>query len=290
MDHENLIKTVCAKQFNVKEADVSLVKRLMGGMSNYTYVVDIAGQYHTFRIPGKNAERFVDRYEEAYHINRIRDLNLNNNTVYLDTTTGIKIAEYIEGVPLHEKDPHQYLESASKLLKRVHNSGITSPHHYAPFKRLDTYEGYLMAYEHTHGERYYGLKERLLSYRDFLDSFERVLTHGDAQISNFIVSEDALKLTDWEFSGMNDPFYDIACFGNVNFDHALALLPVYLEGDIDQVSWNRLHLWRAFQCLQWHNVAWYKHYIGLSKDLSIDFEKVALMYLDKATNMLEQVK
>lgn len=290
MDHETHIRTVCAEQFEVNPKDVSLVKRLMGGMSNYTYVVDVKGKYYTFRIPGKNAEKFVDREVEAYHINRIRELNINNNTVYLDTKSGIKIAEYIEGVPLHEKDPLKYLDQATQILKRVHNSGIKSPHDYAPFERLNTYEDYLHAYDHTHGSRYQELKSRLLKHRPFLDSFERVMTHGDAQISNFIAQDDDLKLTDWEFSGMNDPFYDLACFGNANFDHALALLPVYLEGDVDDVSWNRLHLWRTFQCLQWHNVAWYKHYIGLSKDLSVDFEKVANMYLDKATHMLNQVK
>ena len=36
--------------------DAKLAKRLLGGMSNYTYVVESEGQKYTFRVPGKHAE------------------------------------------------------------------------------------------------------------------------------------------------------------------------------------------------------------------------------------------
>ena len=44
--------------------DAAIVKRLEGGMSNYTYVVTTRGKKFTYRVPGKYAEKFVDRAEE----------------------------------------------------------------------------------------------------------------------------------------------------------------------------------------------------------------------------------
>ena len=95
---------------------------------------------------------------------------------------------------------------------------------------------------------------------------------------------------DWEFAGNNDPYYDIACFGNNDFDHAEKLLPVYLEKEPTTEDFNRLYFFRTFQCLQWNNVAWYKEYIGLSKDLGVDFKFFANLYLDKAEKLLKSMK
>jgi thiamine kinase-like enzyme len=290
MEHLELIQTVCHKVFKVNKEAITIENRLMGGMSNYTYVINVAGSLYTFRIPGKNASVFVDREIEAYHIELVESLNLNNDTVYLDQETGYKIAKYIEGKPLHELNPIDYLKEASDVLKRIHESSIKSKYDYAPFVRLKKYEDLVKAYDFNHSERYYTYKNTLLQYKDFLDTFEKTLAHGDSQISNFVVTKDDLKLMDWEFTGNNDPFYDIACFGNANFDHALALLPVYLNHEPSKEDFNRLYLWRTFQCLQWHNVAMYKEFIGLSQDLHVDFKKVAALYLDKAEALLANLK
>jgi len=289
-NHESLIKSVTSEVLNVKEENVSIDFRLMGGMSNFTYVIKVDDERYTFRIPGKNASKFVDREVEKTHIDLVDDIDLNNETIYLDLESGIKIAKYIEGTPLHQTKTLDYLEEAAEILRKVHHSGIKSPHDYNPFKRIETYEKYLEAFDYTHDSRYFEYKKTLFSYQDFLSQFEKTFTHGDAQISNFIVSEDKMYLTDWEFGGMNDPFFDIAQFGNKDFDHAIALLPIYLKRTPKYKDYKRLYLWRADLCLQWHNVAVYKHLIGLSEDLQIPFDKVADMYLDKARDLLAKLK
>ena len=206
------------------------------------------------------------------------------NTIY-------KIAEYLEGTPLHELDPLDYLKEVAEVLHKIHESGKKSQYNYNPLGRLALYENHLTEYDYIHSIRYIDLKQRFLSYNgEFLDETALVLAHGDSQVSNFVVTDNGLKLMDWEFTGNNDPFYDIACFGNTNFDHALALLPVYLGKEPTVRDYNRLYFFRAFQTLQWHNVALYKEFIGLSKDLGVDFMFVANLYLDKAERFLNSIK
>ncbi|MBU1020199.1 MAG: phosphotransferase family protein [Firmicutes bacterium] len=291
MTNEEIIIELCTKVFKTDPSSITIVKRLMGGMSNYTYVIQVNGTFYTFRIPGKKAEKFVDRQIEKYHIDLIDDLGLNNKTIYLDEETGYKIAHYIEGTPLHELDPLKYLTQVAEILHKLHNSNKVSMYDYDPIGRLKMYENHTFEYHHVHSERYNELKKRFLSYTEkYMDRSRLVFAHGDSQVSNFVVSDDSLSLMDWEFAGNNDPFYDLACFGNSNFDHALALLPVYLGKEPSVEDYNRLYFFRSFQCLQWHNVALYKEFIGLSVDLGVDFLFVANLYLDKADRFLNEIK
>lgn len=291
MNNEKIIIEVCTEVFNVKDNEIKVIRRLMGGMSNYTYVIKVKSKLYTFRIPGKKAEKFVDRIIEAHHIGLIEKLNLNNNTIYLDIVTGYKIAEYIEGTPLHELNPLDYLKEASEVLHKIHDSGLKSNYDYNPLGRLSLYENHTTDYGYVHSNRYIELKQKFLSYKDkYMDDSKLVLTHGDSQISNFVITADDVKLMDWEFTGNNDPYYDIACFGNNDFAHALALLPVYLGKEPTTEDYNRLYFFRAFQTLQWHNVALYKEFIGLSKDLGVDFMFISNLYLDKAEKFLNSIK
>jgi len=287
--HEPYIKKVTAEVLGVKPEEVSIDFRLMGGMSNFTYVINVNENRYTFRIPGKKAEKFVDREVEKYHIDLIEGTGLNNETVYLDTESGVKIARYIEGTPLHETKTLDYLEEAANVLRTLHDSNLQSKYNYAPFKRIEQYESYLEEFDYTHEKRYFDYKKDLFAHGEFLARFEQTFTHGDAQISNFVVTDNGLRLMDWEFSGQNDPFFDLAQFGNKDFDHAIALLPIYLKRTPTHDDFKRLYLWRIDLCLQWHNVALYKHMIGLSEDLGIPFDKVASMYLDKAAALLSKL-
>jgi|GEM_PF-16349 phosphoribosyl 1,2-cyclic phosphodiesterase/thiamine kinase-like enzyme len=291
MTNEQIITEAVSQILEVDKKKVQVLHRLMGGMSNYTYVVDVDGKKYTYRIPGKKAEKFVDRQIEKENIEIVSELGLNNETLYLDLENGHKLAEFIAGNPLSEQDPMQYLKQVADVLKSIHNSGLKAVNDYDPLSRLSLYESYLQEFSHDHGMRYKKLKDQWLQLvPKYMDSSRLVLCHGDSQISNFVVSGEKLYLMDWEFTGNNDPFYDIACFGNNDFNHALALLPVYLGHEPSLEEYNRLYFFRAYQALQWHNVALYKEYIGLSVDLGVDFKFVANLYLDKAERFLNEIE
>ncbi len=291
MTNEQIMKEVTSQVFGINPEEVEVVERLMGGMSNYTYVLKVADKKYTFRIPGKNAGKFVDRDIEQKNINLVNQLSLNNHTLFLDVESGYKIAEYIEGQPLSELNPLDYLNQAATLLHKIHESKLVADNDYDPLARLAYYESHLEEYNYTHTERYLKLKKQWNTLaKKYMDKERLTLSHGDSQISNFVVTNNGLRLMDWEFTGNNDPFYDIACFGNNDFNHAISLLPVYLGHKPSTEEYNRLYFFRAFQCLQWHNVALYKEFIGLSVDLGVDFMFVANLYLDKTEKFLSEIK
>ena len=270
----------------MQSQNAKIVMRLEGGMSNYTYVVECNGKKYTYRVPGKFAEKFVDRVEEWENIQEVNRLGLNNITEYVEVRSGEKLAEYVEGTIMSTTDVVSYNEMSVKALKQIHNSNLKF-RDYNAFGRLDNDERYCLETGYVFPQEYLDLRKRLDSLRAAHANVPKVPCHCDYQPTNLVINGDKLYVLDWEFAGMNDPFYDIACYGNVGFDKALALLEAYVGHKPTKEELQRLYFHRAFQCMQWFTVAIFKDRVGLSKDLNMDFNAVAFMFLGMAKDLLE---
>lgn len=267
--------------------DAKIVKRLEGGMSNYTYVVETGGKKYTYRVPGKFAEKFVNRVDEWNNIQEIDKLDLNNKTNYVEIPSGEKLAEYVEGTIMSETDIVSYNAMSVAALKKLHSSDLKLKD-YNAFGRLDDDERYCREMGFTHPEKYLALRRKLEEMRKAYAQVQLVPCHCDYQPTNLVINGDKLFVLDWEFAGMNDPFYDIACYGNAGLDKALSLLASYVGHEPTNDELRRLFFHRAFQCLQWYNVAIFKDLVGLSKDLNMDFNQVALMFMGMAEELVDK--
>lgn len=286
---ENNIKNIINKCFG--ESKHNIVYRLMGGMSNYTYLVSVNDKLYTVRYPGEYAEHFVNRDYEEDGIKLFEQLGLTNKTIYLDKEAGTKVSEYTVGRSLNElknnKEELPY-KDVSNLLKKVHNSGLKAVNDYEPFKRLENYEKDLLELGYVLPNKYLEIKKEFCKYQDYLESQTKVLCHNDSQPSNFILDEESkLFVVDFEFTGMNDPIYDISCFANMEINDGEKLLEVYFNNPTNDEK-KRFYLWRSFQCFQWFNVAMFKELVGMSKTLKLDFNAIAMWYLEEAGNNLSK--
>ncbi len=266
--------------------DAHIVMRLEGGMSNYTYVVESQNKKYTYRVPGKFAEKFVDREEEWANIQEVNRLGLNNITEYVEIRSGEKLAEYVEGTIMSTTDVVSYNAMSVAALKKIHGSDMKFKD-YDAFGRLDADQNYCLETGFVFPQEYHDLRKKLDAIRATQTNVPKVPCHCDYQPTNLVISGDKLYVLDWEFAGMNDPFYDIACYGNAGFDKALSLLEAYVGHKPTKDELQRLYFHRAFQCLQWFNVAIFKDRVGLSKDLNMDFNAVAFMFLGMAKELLE---
>ncbi|MFA5036591.1 MAG: choline/ethanolamine kinase family protein [Candidatus Izemoplasmatales bacterium] len=292
MNHEEVVINYLSEYLHLDKESIRIVDRLKGGMSNSNYVVKAGGKFYTFRIPGKNAFVFVNRSVEEEILTLISPLGIDGNLLLqLNQETGYKISKYVAGTPLMIDNPAAYYEEVSEILHTLHGSGLIAKNDYAPFIRLKYFEELVEKAGIVHFDTYYDIRDRFLKFKPFLANWPLMLCHNDSQPSNFIITpEGRLLLVDWEFGGNNDPLYDIACYGNNDFQYAIGLLPIYLHREPRKEEWQRLYLWRVFQCLQWHNVALYKEAIGLSEELHLNFQLIAEAYIDKANFLFNEAK
>lgn len=287
METERLIQTQAALAFHVRPEDVIIVKRLLGGMSHLTYHIRINDEDFTYRIIGKDGNLFVDRLIEKRNLKIVEPLDINNQTVYFDVESGEKAARYIPGTVLTQVDYRPYLPWVARTLKHLHNSNLEPASDYGLIDRLNLYE----SFTNIKSQPYCTLKETWITrYLAHHADKPKVFCHNDAQRSNMVLTDDKLYLLDWEYAGWNEFYYDIASFGNVQFEDALELLDVYLGRKATQEEQNNVRFYRMFQALQWHQVATRKHMIGLSEVLHFDFEVLAQKYLDLAQRLSIEIR
>ena len=254
-------------------------------MSNYNYKVDSELGLLVVRVPGENADKFVSRKKELYHISLIEDLKINQEIIYLDVESGIKISKYVEGQLINANN----LENLEliKLFKNYHS--LLSTFDYHPFLRIEEFESYC----DNQSEEYFQLKEKLLYYKDYLQSQNKVFCHNDSQPFNMILGSDQIYLLDWEYAGNNDPVYDLVCFsedyGADNENISDDLLRSYF-GEINFDLKKRKILWTIFQSLQWYNVALFKENTGMSAKLDVDFNKVCEFFIDKSKIKFKELR
>ncbi len=284
---EQRIINVVTEAFSCREDDVKIEMRFAGGMSNYTYLVHVKNHPYVVRILGDGGEVLVNPQSEKKHLNNVKSLNITSDVVFFNAKNGVKISEYIDGVPLSAEITDIDFKEVAKSLRRLHQAKLPGED-YDLKGRLRRYEKLL---KNIPGEEYYALKMQwLLLYDTYYINYPKVLCHGDAQRSNLVKNNDQIFLLDWEFAGLNDPYYDIASFGNIDFKDAEKLLSFYLEREPNKEELKHLRFYRMFQVLQWHIVASYKHEIDLSSKLNLDFGKIAQKYLNLANSLFEQIK
>ncbi len=285
--HQDLIIKTFKNYLETEEIRLTECTRFLGGMSNYTYHVVVNDVHYVIRIADDNGKKFVSYPVENLHLFLVEPFNITTKTLYYDTEKGIKISEYISGsdltgAPLVESD----FINVSNILHELHALKIEGVDFDAA-TRLESYEKTLST---PLSKEYFALKSFWLNeLRTTYKDVEHVFCHGDAQRSNILKSASRFYLLDFEFAGLNDPYSDIASFGNISFNDPLLLLDYYLGRKAEPFEVRRLMFNRMYQVLQWHVVAKHKHDIGLSEKLHIDFAKYSANYLRFAGEFRENM-
>jgi thiamine kinase-like enzyme len=190
----------------------AVVEPLMGGITNANFKVDLGGgEVVVIRVPGeRSAELGIDRACEVA-ANRLAALEgIAPDVVAHDEATGCIVTRFVAGRPITTEELRRepMLGDVVATLRRVHTVGRVSAvfDHYAVIGRYhDT--------ARRHGVREpfdYGalaaVVDRVAAAHPFHPT---VLGHNDLLNANFLY-DSAVRILDWEYAAMSDPFFDLA--------------------------------------------------------------------------------
>ena len=158
------------------------------------------------------------------------------------------------------------------LLKKFHDSRIKVGHKFDIFGQIEYYEKLWGGRSSCYGD-YQTTKENIFSLRDFIseNSGEYCLTHIDAVPDNFLFyssesGEEKLQLTDWEYSGMQDPHVDLAMFSIYSFysrSQVDDLIEIYFLGKCPDRTRIKIYCYVAMCGLLWSNWCEFKRSLGV---------------------------
>lgn len=269
MKMENLVQ----KKLQLIFHDESIVfdkSRFTGGLTNYNYIMDIQGTEYVIRQPGGMTNQMIDRSIEKVNNNIASELGLNSECFYFDEITGIKISVYLKNSRnIAQTDPYDpvNIKKVSELMKRIHSSSRQFPNIFDWQAELEKYEQIVKDLNGDFFFDYDQLKKQLL---DFIKENVRDLTsvpcHNDTVPENFIVDrEGKAYLIDWEYSGMNDPSWDVAAYileSRLTEDAIQTLINEYYDTIPPFEEMMKIKCFMLAQDLLWTVWALIRHYNG----------------------------
>ena len=255
------------------EQEITNIQVMKKGMTNRSFYFDVNGEKYLMRIPGEGTSELINRQQEEVVYRAIASRGLCDDPVYINPQNGYKITKYLNNVrtcnPSDEKD----LVRCMKKLREFHEMKLVVPHTFDVFEQIELYE------KLRHGRPsvyldYKETKEKVLSLRPYIEgeTKEWCLTHIDAVCDNFLFyknkddSEEQLQLTDWEYSGMQDPHVDIAMFciySLYNKEQCDHLISIYFDGECDSPTKTKIYCYIAICGLLWSNWCEYKSDLGV---------------------------
>ena len=262
---------VIANVFKADQNDITDITVLKKGMTNRSFLFTVKNEKYIMRIPGEGTDMLINREEEAAVYNAIKGYGLCDEPVYINPKDGHKITKYLNDVRVCDVNSISDLNKCMKKLKQFHELHLKVDHEFDLFGQIDFYES-LWDKQPSMFKDYKQTKANVISLRSFIESVrsEWCLTHIDAVPDNFLLygtddGED-LQLTDWEYSGMQDPHVDIAMFAIYSlFDKTQTdnLIDIYFDNNCDARTRAKIYCYMAVCGLLWSNWCEYKQKLGV---------------------------
>ena len=265
------IRTI-SKTLDCRESDVQDIRVLKKGMTNRSFLFSVNGIKFIMRIPGEGTDQLVNRKleEEVYHV--ISGHGLCDDPLYINSENGYKITKYLHNVRTCDPENETDLKLCMDKLRGMHKLKLAVSETFDIFGQIQFYES-LWEGEPSIFKDYDKTKANVFSLRSFIDSLEKdcCLTHIDAVPDNFLFYTDSdgtekLQLTDWEYSGMQDPHVDVAMFCIYSlYDKSQCdrLIDIYFEGNCDKTTRAKIYSYIATCGLLWSNWCEYKRRVGV---------------------------
>ena len=261
---EKIIKEKISSLLSEEEEVLSVEQ--LGGMTNQNYLVKTTNKQYIVKFFGKGTEKLINRQDEKYNLELLKDLDLDVRNYLFDIEAGIKVNEYIESaITLDSTSIKTKFDKIAPILQTIHASGKELRGEFAPFEEIKKYESLIE--EKIPYANYEAVREEVFSLEKRLADLgvDRKSCHIDLVPENFIESpQGRLYLIDWEYSSMNDPMWDLAALfleSEFTRQEEEAFLSHY-ESEQTPVSREKIAIYKILQDTIWSLWTVYKEEQG----------------------------
>jgi thiamine kinase-like enzyme len=252
---------------------------LEGGITNRNYRSRFGGREVVIRLPGKDTELLeIDRRAERAASEGAFRAGVGPEVAALLDDPPCLVTYFIAGEPISaaELRAPDTLREVGATLRRVHESGEL-PVGFSAFRIVEDYAARVTERDAELPPDYewgHGLATRIeAAMRDA--GHEPAPCHNDLLAANFLRTEDGIRIVDWEYAGMGDPYFDLGNFAvnnELDGDQEAELLACYFAEPTEPARLASLHLMRFmsdFREAMWGVLQ------GVLSDLEFDFRGYA---------------
>ena len=237
----------------------SNLKRL-GGMTNIVHLVETDNINLIVRIPGKGTEDYINRTFEYNNAMAAWRAGISAEIIWSDVEKGIMVSKAINGI---ETMTPKFFSSrkgsparAGLALAKLHNSGETFDFRFDLFNMIDDYLNILSSKNAELPDGYHDIVKAAKPVKEALiaNPMQLAPCHCDPLCENFLDDGNKMWIVDWEYSGMNDPLWDL---GDLSVEAGMdesqesEMLIAYFGKDPTAAQKGRVIIYKAMCDLLW---------------------------------------
>ena len=259
---------------------------LSGGITNRNFLVTATGVSERFvlRLAGNDTHLLgISREVEHAATVAAAGVGVGPEVVAFVRPEGYLVTRFIVGEPVSDAAVHrpETIRRVADSIRRIHD-GPAIPGLFVPFRIVEAYRALAMARGVPIPPAYHlsmAIARRIeLAFLE--NPVELRPCHNDLLNANFIDDGERIRIVDWEYAGMGDPFFDL---GNFSVNHGLspdedAVLLAGYEGAVRPARAARLHLMRIVS--DFREAMWGVLQQGVST-LDVDFVAYAAEHFDR---------
>ena len=248
------------------------IELLGGALTNVSYKVTTGGAAYVLRLAGEGTSDYINRTAEKHNTRVAAAAGVNADVVYFDATDGTMVTRFVEGVSMNAgegfgRDSGAPVRAAARALKSVHSLGRVFRSRFDVFAAIDGYLDLLRGWRTPLPEDYYEVGQRARAVRLALEASPAALVpcHNDPWPANLLDADGRIYLIDWEYSGMNDPMWDLADLSvEAGFgpEQDRTMMEAYHGTGLSQALYSRLELYKAMSDLHWSVWGFVQHAKG----------------------------
>lgn len=228
----------------------------LGGLTNFVFRAGDA----CLRIPGNGTEEYINRVNEAVAAQEAAKAGVSPDVLHADGRTGVMVTRFIAGAETMSPEKFKIRPGsparAGEALRRLHTSGAVFPFRFELFAMIDDYLKVLSTKDVSLPVGYHDVVREAETVRSALaaNPLPIVACHCDPLCENFLDTGERMWIVDWEYSGMNDPLWDLGDLSvEGKFDAAQdgELMHAYFGAEPTPVERGRVVIYKAMCDLLW---------------------------------------
>ncbi len=232
----------------------------LGGLTNLVFRIDAGAQHYVLRVPGKGTEEYINRSHEAQAARETARVQVSPAVLHFDTVTGVMVTRLVENAVTMTPDNFRTIARAparaGEVLRKLHSSDAVFNFRFELFAMIDDYLKVLAGKETMLPLGYHDVVEEASVVRAALaaHALPSVACHCDPLCENFLDTGERMWLVDWEYSGMNDPLWDLGDLSvEGRFDAAQdeQMIRAYFGGEARPADRGRIVIYKAMCDLLW---------------------------------------
>ena len=228
----------------------------LGGLTNRVYRM---GEY-VLRIPGAGTAEYINREHEAVSARVAAEAGVAPLVIHADPASGVMVTRLVADATTMSPDGFKSragsVARAGDVFRKLHTSGGVFPFRFELFAMIDDYLKVLSSKDVALPEGYHAVVREAEGIRAVLAKHPALLVpcHCDPLCENFLDTGSRMWIVDWEYSGMNDPMWDLGDLSvEGNFDAAQddELLRAYFSASPSAADHGRMVIYKAMCDLLW---------------------------------------